>query len=203
MSKSKTTFDWRLGRIFRGLLRAMLLTLGLACGACWYRSYGHVNEYWFAESSATRHEVTRGFIRSGAGRIGMMRTRIINSEIHETTRETEFKSRAIQDADWQAMGFKFQEAKAPWSYLGIDYATGDMINEARVGISMPYRRIVVPYWLLTSIPAVIWTVWMTARIRKRRRTRVGMCKYCGYDLRASPERCPECGRSSQSPNGLA
>ncbi len=54
----------------------------------------------------------------------------------------------------------------------------------------------VPYWLpLTAFAILSATAFaaLRARARRRMRRRRGLCLGCGYDLRASPDRCPECG----------
>lgn len=45
-----------------------------------------------------------------------------------------------------------------------------------------------------SIPATIYILIRVVRadIRTMRRDR-GQCEKCGYDIRATPNRCPECG----------
>ena len=51
--------------------------------------------------------------------------------------------------------------------------------------------IVVPYWVPSALLAVLPLLWW--RFRRRSRTAAGHCASCGYDLRASKDRCPECG----------
>jgi hypothetical protein len=61
-----------------------------------------------------------------------------------------------------------------------------------------YWSLTVPYWLLVLIAVPLPAAWRVRRARVRRRLSSGQCLHCGYDLRATPERCPECGRGTMS-----
>ena len=52
----------------------------------------------------------------------------------------------------------------------------------------------MPAWypvILTSLSAAWVAPSIVARLRRRHAP--GSCAFCGYDLRVTPERCPECG----------
>jgi hypothetical protein len=61
-------------------------------------------------------------------------------------------------------------------------------------ISQDALRVSVPYWFLLPTLAALPATWVVRRSSHRRRKRLGHCATCGYDLRATPERCPECGK---------
>jgi hypothetical protein len=50
-----------------------------------------------------------------------------------------------------------------------------------------------PCWLAAIVFLVLPMFWIWARMGQQSRTRRGSCRRCGYDLRASKDRCPECG----------
>jgi hypothetical protein len=56
--------------------------------------------------------------------------------------------------------------------------------------------VVFPLWLPTALFGALPAWMLLAWARRRRRVGrhgAGRCRRCGYDLRASPARCPECG----------
>jgi hypothetical protein len=50
-----------------------------------------------------------------------------------------------------------------------------------------------PLWLPFVLCAILPAVWARRRLRARRVGRLGLRPTCGYDLRGTPGRCPECG----------
>ena len=70
------------------------------------------------------------------------------------------------------------------------YRFHSLINSRPV---FKYQCVAVPLWLPTLMtlipPLTVCRRWLV-RLGRRRR---GLCPDCGYDLRATPDHCPECG----------
>jgi len=81
----------------------------------------------------------------------------------------------------------------PWERVGFEY---DGPLDIRMPPGINDHTVRAPFWfvLLASgaVPA-FWLARQQARRSRRSRVRRQVCVHCGYDLRATPERCPECG----------
>jgi hypothetical protein len=82
-------------------------------------------------------------------------------------------------------------------FLGFAY--GRYTTAMRIVESEPSARffhlqvVVVPYWFVTLLFAACSAVSAMLQWRSSHRRQAGHCVHCGYDLRASLGRCPECG----------
>jgi hypothetical protein len=63
----------------------------------------------------------------------------------------------------------------------------------RSSVILNEHMIVVPFWFLLLAFALFPSVRLFRARRQARADRYLQCSKCGYDLRATPDRCPECG----------
>lgn len=72
--------------------------------------------------------------------------------------------------------------------LGFGYRNFSGPAAADGAVSNAYY--VVPAWMISMLFALPSGLWFLYAVRRHK---TGRCYHCGYDLRATPDRCPECG----------
>jgi hypothetical protein len=119
----------------------------------------------------------------------------------------------IEDADYRGdvvpgrLGLRFDsmrlQADRPedgWSYNFITSVrtSGFWSPRAEVTFAGGATLLRVPTWSLLFPCMLIPVLSALRRHRLGKRRASGLCEHCGYDLRHSPDRCPECGQPKSS-----
>lgn len=91
--------------------------------------------------------------------------------------------------------------------LQLSISRSDEDVEAQSGITgvpsglVERLQLRLPWWLTVMLllaPEGIW-LWRLPHRRRQRRSQARLCQVCGYDLRATPNSCPECGTCIPAP----
>lgn len=158
-------------RQLRNLLVAPLLLLALGFGASW----GH--SHWTG-SWVSRYDGNRGLwsVGIGGGKILVER----------------WEGGVSEDRGWD-----YGTEPSLVDFIGAIPAFN--YSDKRTSFGHRIQYVVFPHWVPFTVFGLAGvTPLVVARLRRRRHL-TGVCQACGYDLRATPERCPECGRADSRP----
>jgi hypothetical protein len=184
----RVTIPAAVKRRFFNLLAAVSLVMCAAAAAAWVLSYsaraGSVGRRnWRVRASLVEVRITGVAIHRGRVAVG---------SVTRTLGRTAPGGSGPTHADWFVGRGPLTLDVGQWfdrpSGLGFDLAI------SRSGGFDGWVAF-VPCWFVCLMTAVSVVVPLTLARRRRaaRRRLMGLCPSCGYDLRATPERCPECG----------
>jgi hypothetical protein len=159
------------------------MLLCIASVAMWVRSYfvGDVVEYTKVNGLLLRRvyfNASTGLVCLGGERREYTTHLVASQLMHIEGVQPGLRHLSEEPEDWWA------------PEMGSFFADRQSWNENSGAFSQAF--VVFPHWLVFLLSAMLPAALFVHRLR-RRRVPAHLCGRCGYDLRATPERCPECG----------
>ena len=173
------------------LLAAGSLVLWLAVAGLFVRSFSVADVWGRLEwNGETRKQIS---VELFGGRIGFESSETQSSEpqwnaLYDALARFGAMDRWGYQPSWTAVGDRWDWYK-PTYYSGGGGGGRGIFMRSLTYLAVPCW----PFLLLLPIPPALW---LRRFRRQRHRQWLGLCLVCGYDLRATPERCPECGSAA-------
>jgi hypothetical protein len=190
----------RLTRYLLNVLAVLSLLLCVATVWLWIRSYWVADSFFRERMESVRVNGSSRFIHE-SWRVQSMRGGV--SYCHGWTDPfVAYDMESSQRERWEhemPRGFDLPKRRGlrRWSLAGIvvaQFPSDHVLEMVSPGFDWgPHRIVRVPYWLPTFAFALLSAALAISAMRRQRVQKLGLCAECGYDLRATPSRCPECG----------
>ena len=175
-------------RHFFNIAATLSLLLAIASAAMWIRSYHTRDIVNFGRSGGNNHTV-----QSILGRLHLLSS-LSGGRVSSDTFYS--SDRLSPQAMWNG-GMSGYPTQVVWHFGCVWQTFNEYHTWRNLGaqaFTTQHRVIIVPYRWLTLVFAIL-PAWRAIQFFRRRRhaTPSPLCAACGYDLRATPDRCPECG----------
>jgi hypothetical protein len=170
-------------RFTRGVWAASAVLLLLSTAAC-LRSAWRIDELAFTAGKDRYELVAR------AGGIRIMRLEDVRDVFPAAF--TTVPRTPTTDTDWEpetAGALRWRDTR-----LGVERMRGTVWYGGQTYVL--FTGFVFPWWMLcaaSAVPPALASAGAAILRRRKARKTPGRCHQCGYDLRASPAGCPECG----------
>jgi hypothetical protein len=174
--------------LFNGIA-ALSLLMCVATAILWMRSHW-IGDDWTFQKDRTKNGKSLLFAADASSTTGSVEI-LIESGIATKNTPDLTKARHSQGSTFPLI---FQGMRRTlMERLGFRLNWGPWIFVHSVSAYAVTRvTINFPFWFLVTAFAATPLLWILT-VRSRRSASSGFCQSCGYDLRASPDRCPECG----------